>query len=191
MQFEKGTLEIVPSDVLHFCGDAGVAQITYLQFYNNSKEYAVYRLRSTSPAEIGFEPAFGILEPFQLQKVIVHCTLLRDQHGQQNKERCTVMARLIPDGFEGKEVNDNMETKTSSDYIEKMYRLEIRYDLDSCDILQPTTSSGHLAFRNVVIKKTSKVSSGFERNDSDDSGTYEFGSISDSDYSNGVGSDLE
>ncbi|KFD62685.1 hypothetical protein M514_03795 [Trichuris suis] len=159
MDFGKGTLEIIPSDAVHFSGDAGIAQIAYVQLYNNSDEYIAYKLKTNSPGEVGFEPASGILEPFKLKKIVVHCTLLSVQHEQQNKEWCTVVARLIPAGIEATKIYDKRKVWASSDYIEKMYRLEVRYDLDSCDILQPTSSSSHIS-GDMSAVETSKVSPG-------------------------------
>uniref|UniRef100_A0A5S6QS34 Major sperm protein n=1 Tax=Trichuris muris TaxID=70415 RepID=A0A5S6QS34_TRIMR len=154
----KGTVEVYPKDALHFARSVGVTQTASIQLYNNSTECIAYKLRTTCPAEIKFRPAYGFLQPFRMKEILVRCNVKEKNNEEQNSERCTLVAHVLPEGFKTGKAFDYWKSVMCTNLIDKAYRLEVKYDLDSYEVPEPVSSSSYTSSSIIATTSTEEES---------------------------------
>uniref|UniRef100_A0A5S6Q5W2 Major sperm protein n=1 Tax=Trichuris muris TaxID=70415 RepID=A0A5S6Q5W2_TRIMR len=160
----KGTVEVYPNDALHFARSVGVTQTASIQLYNNSTECIAYKLRTTCPAEIKFRPAYGFLQPFKMNEILVRCNVKEKNNEEPNSERCTIVAHVLPEGFKTGKAFDYWKSVMCTNLIDKAYRLEVKYDCMHCtsgttaDSSSDATSGTAAAISSAETSGTSVVS---------------------------------
>uniref|UniRef100_A0A5S6QT86 Major sperm protein n=1 Tax=Trichuris muris TaxID=70415 RepID=A0A5S6QT86_TRIMR len=154
----KGTVEVYPKDALHFARSVGVTQTASIQLYNNSTECIAYKLRTTCPAEIKFRPAYGFLQPFRMKEILVRCNVKEKNNEEQNSERCTLVAHVLAEGFKKGKAFDYWKPVMCTNFIDKAYRLEVKYDVDSYEVPEPVSSSSYTSSSIIATTSTEKES---------------------------------
>ncbi|KHJ46844.1 MSP domain protein [Trichuris suis] len=161
----KATVEIYPTDSIHFSRIFDITQLASIQLYNNSTEWVAYKLRTTSPAEIKFRPGYGFLQPFRMKKILVRCTRLPDED-MERTERCTVVAHVLPEGVKAVNAYDYWKSMMFTNLIDQTYPIAVKFDLDSYDVPEPVSTSSYTS--SSIIATTSSA----EESDSTSSSEY-------------------
>ncbi|CDW61262.1 Motile Sperm domain containing protein [Trichuris trichiura] len=161
MEFVSGTRkttgEVYPVDSIHFSRIFDITQLASIKLYNNSTEWTAYKLKTTSPAEVKFRPGYGFLQPFRMKEILIRCTRLPDQD-MQRTERCTVVAHVLPRGVKAVDAYDYWKSMMFTKLVDKKYPLEALFDVDSCDVPEPVSTSSYTSISIIANTSSSEES---------------------------------